>query len=792
MAARGTRASAFGVKHGVERGYDRQRWWAPVPNDESSGLHADELAAYLGDGFLPDPESWLGRGLQRDLQNLATRQDVPVLILVGEAGSGKSREVQLANERLRKADQRSKIVDLRTVTENELASATVGDRELARWLESEGGATLWLDSLDEAPSDLARAINALIRAVDGLSELQRQRLRLRLVCRSTVWPQLAVFKDELEKRWPGRDQQCLRLLPITQRDAAEAARAEGVDPKRIIQEIEERSLVALAARPLTLQLLLDAFKGGQGHLPARRSELFEQSCFRLCDEKQREPRPPHRERSAAERLAIATKIAVVTVLAGKEGVELGRLPGGASTWLETATLEGTRLKARPGTEELVLREIDLRECLEVSGLFHGAGALDSYSFVHRTFAEFLAARALADQTLPLALVQQLLGMPDGLAHMIPPQLQGVATWLAELRPDVFEWLLDAQPELLMEAEGGGVAPELRPRLVDRLMERYGKGDLLPWHGSGQRWPRGLCHPGLAGQLRPWIRHRTDLDPEAHAAIRMAEACQATDLVDALLALAFDTGSSAHLRYRAVHAVGRLGSMEQRAMLRPLLDLDPQQDPDEDIRGAALAVLFPEQLAVAELLPRLTPRRRPHYLGSYWWFLQAGVVPRLIADDLPTVLRWLEDRADAPGVDIALEELEAALLARAWLERADDAVISLLGKVVLARETHYKRTAPCLAPQGWSVEQDVDRRRLVETTIRYAAGLPGTTERAVWHLSDYLQGERDLPVGPGRSSMVQRPCTRHVFGLRSRCLRSQAIRLPRASTSFSRRRRGMRC
>jgi hypothetical protein len=754
--------------------YDWTRWWAPEDQREHKGLL--EATSLEGD-FLPDPDSILGRALHPSLQTLQKLQHVPALILVGEAGSGKSWDVWREHHRLLEEGVRSVLVDLRTVTESDLVDATLGETDLATTLDSGPEAVLWVDSLDEAPTDLARVAGVLTRALEGLSDPHRERLRLRLVCRSTVWPAIRDLQHSLAKLWPGDGTRRLTLLALSRRDVEAAARAESLDSEAFLLEVHKRSLEALAAWPLTLCLLLVEFSENQARLSLDRVALYEQACQRLCAENQREPRPA-RERSDAERLAIAELIAAVTLLSGRAGISRSLGRKGGERWMPAAELEGRKVTLRQGDGGFRIQERDLDETLAVSGLFlENRG---QYAFVHRSYAEFLAAQYLSRHNLLSTQIRQLLAGPGSHEAPIPPQLYGTATWLAQLRKDVFEWLLEAQPELLMQAESGRAGTELRSRLVARLMDMYVQGELLPWHGSGGRWPRGLCHEDLAVQLRSFLAGEAP-EPARFAAIRIAGVCEVKALEDDLLALALDANCSPDLRTAAVWAIGQMSPSERLAALSPLLDVDPDQDPDEDIRGAVLAALWPDHLSVSELLPRLTPHRRDHHSGTtYWQFLTFGVTRHLAPTDLPAVLRWLEERAGEPTGDPWFEELEGSILARAWALREHDEVIQQLARVLLARETYYEKTLRWLAPEGWPAEQDHDRRRLLAAAIRYAAGLPGTTERAVWRLADHIQRERDIPWALAELDRAPSP---HEARLWAEVVRLAFPREPSAGVGF---------
>jgi hypothetical protein len=104
--------------------------------------------------------------------------------------------------------------------------------------------------------------------------------------------------------------------------------------------------------------------------------------------------------------------------------------------------------------------------------------------------------------------------------------------------------------------------------------------------------------------------------------------------------------------RAALAVPRL-----RVLLERLADeaYAAATDPDDELRGALLEMLWPDHLALEEALAQLRPRRRPWLVGVYALFLRT-MPDRLGDSDIPRVLAWAQARmAATPGVNDADEE-----------------------------------------------------------------------------------------------------------------------------------------
>src|SRR5262249_15480403 len=131
---------------------------------------------------------------------------------------------------------------------------------------------------------------------------------------------------------------------------------------------------------------------------------------------------------------------------------------------------------------------------------------------------------------------------------------------------------------------------------------------------------------------------------------------APELVDPLLALAEHDGWSTYERQlaaRAALAANQLQAVPRlRALLRRLGDetYAIKVDPDDQLRGVLLELLWPHHLTLGEVLIQLRPRKNQYLVGSYLMFLRT--MPDAVDEsELAQLLSWTRDRAtaeDAPG------------------------------------------------------------------------------------------------------------------------------------------------
>src|SRR5205807_4401946 len=117
-----------------------------------------------------------------------------------------------------------------------------------------------------------------------------------------------------------------------------AATEYAVAPNDFLRAVHERQVHGLAARPLTLFMLLDEFRERGGNLTRTHRQLYLDFCRRLCEEpdEQRARRLRRRkvkwlEYRGSQKQAIAGRIAAMMFLTAKSSVVVGSVLNRAST-----------------------------------------------------------------------------------------------------------------------------------------------------------------------------------------------------------------------------------------------------------------------------------------------------------------------------------------------------------------------------------------------------------------------------------------------------------------------------
>jgi hypothetical protein len=450
--------------------YTWRRWWLPTGTEPS-----------LTSGFLNDPDGPFGRFLDDHAVRLADCDGTACLVLFGDAGMGKSTELEDDLQRHRKAGRHSILLDLGgSETWSEARRRLLSSPEVVTWLAgADENLALLVDSVDEASTSMRKLTDQLLGLLDH--DLPRDRLLLRVAGRSAAFP--TRLRDELNTRFS--DCRELNLAPLTWRDVEQAAAValKGTDVPGFMTALTERDIGLLASRPITLDMLLRLY--GEGPLPTGRKELYERAIGKLVREtSQRRLDESSGDIPAAERIETAQLLAAVSVLCGRSSVAVHRYPEMPEGQLSLDEVTG------PGDKPEVFTEVTR------SALFTAAPG-KVVRWTHRDFPEFLTAQRLS--RLKAADAFAILADPNDPGRIVP-QLTGTAVWAALLNSDLFDRLVSSEPELLLTSSLADALPSLRRRLLQALLA-YMK-DRPP--GDWQRYYRWLDYSELPGDVAPYL------------------------------------------------------------------------------------------------------------------------------------------------------------------------------------------------------------------------------------------------------------------------------------------------
>jgi hypothetical protein len=628
------------------------------------------------DAWLPELD--LLEFTNSDVVTLEQVRGVRCLLLLGEPGSGKSFSLRREAVEVRKSAAADDLVlykDLGLASDaRDLRESVFEDARLLSWREGAGALHLFLDALDEAKVQVRRVVSLLQQQLDAL---ELDRVHLRIACRTADRP--VELEGWLKSAFGEEHFRTLELAPLRMSETKTAAGATEVEAERFVELAMKSGLAPLAARPLTLKMLLRVFAAEDG-FPDTLIALYQQALLLMAGETDPERRAL-RTLTQTQSLAIAARIAAATVLAGRDVIG-GDAPDAVPASALAGGTEPDRFVGQP--TDVDASELAIGEVLG-TGLFSArAGGV---GWGHRTFGEFLAAYWLASDRLSPVQIADLVLVDDGISQRVNPALRNVVGWLLTLRPGFREHLVPADNVVLAYGDPASVDLQTRRELLRALLNAVGEREL---EGRDLRWLwRRLAYDAIGPDLLVYVTGEMGDVLSRDAAIDAIRELEARELVPALIDLAVDEHEPIRLRTAALYALQDLGMAEGLERIRPLA-LDPQpDDEDDELKGAALQLCWPAAITAAELFGALTPEKNEILAGAYTMFLHNAVEHLDSPEDLVLGIRWgvvLPRPWDATS---ELNILADGIVARAWPLAASEQSIAeaLADLVALVTEPH---------------------------------------------------------------------------------------------------------
>lgn len=247
--------------------YNWKRFWCP----REGKLNLSDS------GYLWDPDSEFGSIYNPDVVPFGSISNVPCLALLGEPGIGKSTAMQSQKESIdREVAERgdaSLWIDLRAYqTDVRLVQALFEVPAFKSWVNGNHRLHLFLDSLDECLLRID-AVAALL--IEEFGKYPLDRLSLRIACRTADWPNS--LEEGLRRIWGSEVVKIYELAPLRRVDVVEAAKSNGLDPASFLSELDDKGVIPLAIKPVTLRFLLNMYIRA-GQFPSRQTELYSEGC----------------------------------------------------------------------------------------------------------------------------------------------------------------------------------------------------------------------------------------------------------------------------------------------------------------------------------------------------------------------------------------------------------------------------------------------------------------------------------------------------------------------------------
>lgn len=704
----------------TQKEFNWTRYWYP----------RDEQPPPTSRGLLHRPLSRFQYSLADTDQAIEINEllDIPVLILLGEPGMGKSYALKKAHEKVANSGTvfcsfHDLAMDFETA--DELANEIFRSREFLEWQQADLPYHLFLDSLDEAGLHIRTITKKLIRAFEHNSE-NLQRLYVRIACRTANWPE--DLEQAMQKMWGKENVKAYVLAPLQQSDVIAAAQQLETleDTNAFWQEVVEKEAEPFAARPVTLKFLLGEYLTS-GQLPNTRKELYRRGCLKLCAE----PNPTHEERNKLEpeqRFIVAARIAAIMIFTGYSSIRVDDLRDGQTRSLTPEECTGEQEELYDPS--LRVRESHVCETLNTA-LFNGN---ELREWAHQTYAEFLSAWYVS-QVLSTAQIKSLIFHPEG---KLVPQLHETSAWIATFIPEVFDLILSSDPVVLLQSDVATADEVSRERLTEALLKWQSQN---PHEHLYLKQLSVLQCEALVTLLPEFIRNSANTPEARELALDIGIACQVSNLLNVMVEIALNPEEPLQLRTTAAQGVVELGDEDAKRRLKPLAMLSLDNRNFRELKHYGILAVWPTYLSAIELFDTLNVPVDDNLIDLYssqdWADL---ILPELTPLDLPCALKWVEQQGSTDSLSASFSGLLNSILHMAWqnIETPDvavafcNAVLALWQRHdhVLVRENEWRnwRSNPTVTADI-ILEDDSRRYAFLQSFIPVAANL----EIATYHL-----------------------------------------------------------
>ncbi|MYD21490.1 MAG: hypothetical protein F4X04_04575, partial [Holophagales bacterium] len=582
---------------------------------------------------------------KKESQPLEAFRDAPAYVLLGDPGAGKTTAFEAECAAL------GEEAYSHVITADEFLTYDVSDLP-PEWREK----TLFIDGLDEvrASSQGESAFKEMRKLLRALGKP-----RFRLSCRQADW--LGTNDQErLESVSPDSKVTVLRLNPLTLCDIENIlnARSDIPDASTFIKNAEEKGVDELLTNPLSLDMLAKAVAGGRSW-PESRKETFEMACGQMVREHNEEHQAAQESNSPPapdQLLNAAGRLCAVQLISGAVGY----------------TLRGQANEEYPTLDLCDSSSLQILRYALSTKLFKGASDTDNrFTPVHRHIAEFLGARHLAqiiERGLPARRVVSLIAGEDG---TVVTEMRGLSAWLAAHCKNARADLIERDPI------GVGLYGDIREFSTDEkrallkcLNREVARLDSV-WRIAAAFG--ALATPDMEPALRAILadpsrekEHQLFTDFVLRV---LREGERLPRLSELLLEIVRDDTRWPDVNYAALNAFIYNGpdSPKKTGKLKELLadiHTGSLSDTDNELLGALLTQLYPDDLPPSEVWDYFTDQGDPDFIGRYTMFWEIDLLEasdELVAELLDHLHERLPDLQ--PVLDVRrLNDLPLKLLA----------------------------------------------------------------------------------------------------------------------------------
>ena len=540
------------------------------------------------------------------------------VLIVSEAGAGKTFECVAQRKRLLDADKPAFFVELAELANYKLRDLLdPGDEEsrFDTWLASQSEvATFFLDSIDELNLTKGSFRHSLKRFKRCIGD-QLHRARIFITTRPIFFDE-KLLREILPVPLPlptGTNEETFAkiadqpsewrlvgLMPLSNNQIIKYAHGQGVgNPDQFMKDLQRNNAQEFARRPLDLIELYAGWKEDE-HIRPYREQVKANVQRKLSHRRGRiEPTQLSREKAfkGASRLALALQVTRRLTIRNSAASD-----GGS----EDAALDPAEILSDWEPNE--------QDALLVRPLFDPPSTR-RLRFHHRSVAEYLAAKRLGDlreKDMTFRELKRILFTETRGKTIVLPSMRPVAGWLALKEDGIFELLRDNEPAVLLnEGDPGSLTLPQRNQALRAYVERYGSGG-----GSGIGVSRIQMHrfasEELADEIRSIWSNGVENPDVREVLIQLIEAGHIESCADIVFNVTQDADAGADERLSAIDALIALDDERLRNIAADISE-DTDLWPAEVAQGSILP-LFPKYMSVKQLCSFLR-RVKPEMLSS---------------------------------------------------------------------------------------------------------------------------------------------------------------------------------
>lgn len=486
--------------------------------------------------------------------------------------------------------------------------------------------TLFIDGLDEARAgkDDARTPLGAIRG--KLCKLDCKCFRIS--CREADWLGSPDAND-LEKISPNQAITILHLNPLSNDDIKQILSNDQrvPDPNGFIEKAEQIGLSGLLNNPQTLDMLINAVKGGHAW-PTSKQDVYELACKQLASEFN-DDHAVSQTASIPQLMEAAGFLCALQLIANISGFT-----------------EGQAGEGRISLKDLTIpNDLPIHAALKTR-LFNKTGN-NEFSYIHRSVAEYLAAQFIAGKINQGLLINRVLALTSGFDGGIVAALRGLMAWLSVHSEQARERLIEIDPVGVIVNGDALLFPRTAKSQLFHALIREAKSTSFPnrdWHTTAFST---ITTKDMADELSEILNNQSRTDGEQfllHCLLRGLSCSESiAEIKVSLLTIIRDNsyweGTRSHALYAFFHQYPE--DLDSLLSLAEDIRQGKIEDTENGLMESLLDKLFPSKITAFNVFQYLLSSKNNRVI-TYHYFWRTVLPERLTETDLAVILDQLSE------------------------------------------------------------------------------------------------------------------------------------------------------